>query len=65
MTTRAVIKHLQISTQRIRSEFRAKYDMKKFHPIRKQEARLRPLACAPANVREYSRAEVSKRKIYL
>ena len=64
VTTKAIIKHLQISAQRVRAEFRGKYNLKKFHLVRKQEARSRPVACAPANVGEYSEADVYDQTLF-
>ena len=58
VTTRAIVKHLSISAQKVRADFRAKYDTKELHSKRKHEARMRPMACALQNIGEFVTAKV-------
>ena len=58
VTTRAIIKDLSISAQKVRADFRMKYDLKELHLKKKYEARQRPMACAPQDIGEYSKAKV-------
>ena len=58
VTTTAIIKHLTISAQNIRAEFKLKYDTKKLHLVKKQEARKNQVASTPTNVGEYAAAKV-------
>ena len=64
VTTKAIIKNLQISAQKIRTEFRTKYDTKKLHLMKKHKAKKKTMACAPANIGEYARAAVYDRESF-
>ena len=58
VTTRAIIKHQSISAQRVRADFRLKYDLKELHLKKKHEARQSPMACKPQDIGEYINAKV-------
>ena len=61
VTTKAILKQLRINAQKVRGEFRKKYDIKAWHLNRKHEARMNPMACVPPDITEYANAKVYDR----